>query len=229
MPPPTSGRSDPTSIQGLGDSGQCRDPGSPDLVDDRQHLGRVFVGHSPSPVGTDPGDIQNIRAAQTLTTVPLGLEGGSGPIGDELAFLLGQGSPEVEGEWVHVDPELGHDELDPVTHQSGDEMNITAEPVQLGHDQGAFPALGLGNGRVQSWPVIVTTGHHVAVEIRDDEPGISGEPGNSLLLSIETESRPPLFTGRYPDVPDALHMTLRRQKQTQEERLDFVFSIFHIF
>lgn len=94
VPAASAGCPDPASVQGICNPLKRCDPSPPDLVDDRQYLRGVLVGHSPPSVGTGPRDLDDVRVAQTLAPVLLRLEGLTRPVGNQSAFLLGQGGPE---------------------------------------------------------------------------------------------------------------------------------------
>ena len=57
---------------------------------------------------------------------------------DHRALLLRQGCEQMQDEGVNVGAKLGNDELHALGHQTGDEMNVAAEPVEFGHHNRAF-------------------------------------------------------------------------------------------
>lgn len=223
VPAASTGSPDPASVQGICDPFERHEASPADLLDHRQDPGGVFVRHDPPPVGTGLGDLDHIRVAQTLAPVLLRLEGLTGPVGDQTAFLLGQGRPEVEGERIDIEPKLGDNELDPVPHQPADEVHVSAEAVELGDDHGALLPLGSCDGGVEPRTVVVSTGHHIAEEVGDDIAVAASEASDGILLGIKAKSSAALLAGGDPDITDALHMPLHRQIQIQEERIVFVF------
>jgi hypothetical protein len=56
---------------------------------------------------------------------------------DELALLLGQRGVEVKHEWVSINAEFSHDEWHPMSHEAGNEVNVSREPIKFGHDDRA--------------------------------------------------------------------------------------------
>jgi hypothetical protein len=50
------------------------------------------------------------------------------------ALFLGQGGVDVQHEWIRVRARLRHDEGHIVRHQAGDEMDVRAQPIELGDD-----------------------------------------------------------------------------------------------
>ncbi len=75
----------------------------------------------------------------------------------------------MHDERVKVGAKLGHDELDPLAHQPGDEVNVAAQAVQLGYGNRAFATLGFGE--------------------RGDELGTAGEGVRTVAVSISINSR----------------------------------------
>ena len=62
---------------------------------------------------------------------------------DQPTLLLGQRGVEVQQERIDVGTQLGDDELDALRHQAADEVNVAAEPVQLGDRDRALAMFGL--------------------------------------------------------------------------------------
>ena len=60
-----------------------------------------------------------------------------GPRRDHASFLLGQRGVEVQHEGVGIGAQLRGDERHPRGHQSGDEGDVTRQPIELGDDDGA--------------------------------------------------------------------------------------------
>jgi hypothetical protein len=61
----------------------------------------------------------------------------------------------MQHERLHVRPKFGDDERNPMRHQAGNEMDVSAQPIELGNRDGAFtvPA-GLGERGGELRPAI---------------------------------------------------------------------------
>lgn len=84
-----------------------------------------------------------VRIAKLLALRLLGSECIPGTLRDQPTLLLGQRGVEVQQERIDVGTQLGDDELDALRHQAADEVNVAAEPVQLGDRDRALAMLGL--------------------------------------------------------------------------------------
>ena len=80
------------------------------------------------------------RAAQPNPTSLGRLQRFSGALADHGCFLLRQGSEKMQHERVNVGSQFGDQERHPVGHQTADEVNIAAETIELGDDDGTFTA-----------------------------------------------------------------------------------------
>src|SRR5208282_6820944 len=79
-----------------------------------------------------------IGAAELDTTGLSSSKASLGPLADQPPFFLGKRSVDVEHEGIGVSAQLGDDEGDALSHQSGNEMHVAAEAVELGHDNRAL-------------------------------------------------------------------------------------------
>jgi hypothetical protein len=93
-----------------------------------------------------------------------------GPLRDERSLLLRQRGEQVEDERVNVGAELGDDERHAVNHQARNEMPVTGEPVELGHDNRAtklsrrlMAAASCGRRSMASAPLPVSCSSKVLV------------------------------------------------------------------
>ena len=55
---------------------------------------------------------------------------------------------------VHLGDKLGDDEWHALCHQTGDEMNVAAQTVELGDGNGAATAASLGEGGSKLWSAV---------------------------------------------------------------------------
>jgi hypothetical protein len=60
----------------------------------------------------------------------------------------------VQHEGICIHAQLGHHEWDSLRHQSGNECDISGEPVELGNDDGAFAQATCGQRRGQLRPPV---------------------------------------------------------------------------
>jgi hypothetical protein len=98
----------------------------------------------------------------------------------------------VQQERIGVPAELGDDERDLVDHQPADEMNVTAEPIQLGHDDRRLALLGLLERCGQLRPAIECIGPLARFDF-DERVGElkalgAGEAGDGRHLGLEPET-----------------------------------------
>jgi hypothetical protein len=60
------------------------------------------------------------------------------PLRNHQPFLLCQGGINVERKGIDIGAEFSHDERHLVRHQTGDEMHVAAQPIELRYRNGAF-------------------------------------------------------------------------------------------
>jgi hypothetical protein len=102
-------------------------------------VGCKLVAGSASGLGSG-----EIRAAQDLATRLCGLEGVTGALTDHAAFLFSENRIQVQHERVRLGSERRHQERHLVGHKPADEVDITGQAIELGHDYRAalaFPCL----------------------------------------------------------------------------------------
>ena len=133
VPLATASRCDTSGIQCSRNLPQRRRARLLRLADDGQDVGR-------KPVGLGRHGLHRALAGHVELWVTKGhpaclcsREGLPGPCADQRALLLGKGGEEVQDERVNVRPKLGDQEGHLVGHEAADEVNVAAEPVQLGH------------------------------------------------------------------------------------------------
>jgi hypothetical protein len=66
-----------------------------------------------------------------------------GALRDHLSLLLGKRCIDVKGEFVAVFAERGDHEMDPMLHESADEVHVARQTVEPGNDQRATRGLCL--------------------------------------------------------------------------------------
>jgi hypothetical protein len=91
----------------------------------------------------------------------------------------------VQHEWVNVSAQLSDHERDTVRHQAADEMNVAAEPVQLGHGDMALEFFGSGESGLELGAAVkrISTvarldlqelpGHFEALNLREARKGVA--------------------------------------------------------
>ena len=78
------------------------------------------------------------RFAEGLSASLGGGQGGNRALADHLALALGEGGVKMQHERLDVRAQLGDDERDPMGHQAGNEMDVSAEAIELGNRDRAF-------------------------------------------------------------------------------------------
>ena len=78
--------------------------------------------------------IADARVAQLLAAGLGGGEGFLGPLCDPVTLFLGHGCVNVQHEGINIRSQFSNDEWDALHHEAADEVNITAQSVQLGDD-----------------------------------------------------------------------------------------------
>jgi hypothetical protein len=99
----------------------------------------------------------------------------------------------VQQERIDVGTQLGDDELDALRHQATDEVNVAAEPVQLGDRDRALAMLGLSQRGSQLRAASKRVGTFAGLDLDEltgqlEALGL-GEPGNGLALRFQSEAR----------------------------------------
>lgn len=136
-----------------------------------------------------------------------GLGGGEslfGPLGNHRSLFFGQGGVKVEHERIGVHPKLRHQERHFMDHEPGDEVNIAAQPIELGDRNGAFmltsgeercAELGTLLNRVAAFP---------GLDLRKDGDWLKAilprETFELILLRLQPEARIALGFGRNPEI-----------------------------
>jgi uncharacterized protein with von Willebrand factor type A (vWA) domain len=105
----------------------------------------------------------------------------------------------VQQERIDVGTQLGDDELDALRHQATDEVNVAAEPVQLGDRDRALAMLGLSQRGSQLRAASKRVGTLAGLDLDEltgqlEALGL-GEPGNGLALRFQSEAGSPLTGG----------------------------------
>lgn len=111
------------------------------LLDSRDHLGSErssLSGVGCLAFNLSIGKVRTVAQHYALSLFRS--QGGFGALADHLALFLAQGCVEVQNERVNIGSQFSNDERYTASHQSRDERYITAEPVELGNDDGAVEA-----------------------------------------------------------------------------------------
>jgi hypothetical protein len=114
------------------------------LSDDRQRVSRET-----DCVGSYGRYSRFARLSELRTTEHNGACLGSGKSvprarGDHGTLFLSEGGKQVQNEGVNVWPKLGDNELHPLRHQAGNEVNIAAQAVELRYGDGTTATAGFG-------------------------------------------------------------------------------------
>jgi hypothetical protein len=158
VPGATACRADATGIECRGDGGERRDAGGLDLTDDRQDIaGELICGRPVCRVRLD-GSFGGARVAELRPGRFLRCERRPGASGNQRPLFFGERGIQVQHERVGVGAELGHDERHVVAHQAADEMNVAAQPIELGDDDWASRLPGLPERCGQLGPTIEGVG-----------------------------------------------------------------------
>src|SRR3954471_8961946 len=132
MPACASWGRNPPVIERGGYRGECDRTLVPDGPQHRQETARVVVGRGLQRSAADGAGLANIDRIAKLGPARLpDREGGLGPLGNEMAFLLSQSRIEVQHEGIGVPAELGHHERYALRHEARDERNVARQPVEL--------------------------------------------------------------------------------------------------
>jgi hypothetical protein len=94
---------------------------------------------------------------------------------------------------------LSDDERAPLSHQTADEVDVAAEPVELRGDDRAFQLAGHLEGRGKLRPALkrvsALTGLDLGESIYDVAALGSGKPGNGIALGLEAKPSGALLLG----------------------------------
>jgi hypothetical protein len=161
------------------------------LADDRQYVARVTVSERLD--GRD-GSLTSLRepGAAQLHPPRLGCcQSSLGARGNHRALLLGERCEEVQDEGINVWPKLRDQERYAVRHEPGDEMNIAAEPVELGHGYRTASAAGFRQSGSKLWPTVEGVSALAGINLHKDLEQLKalrgGEAGERFALRIKSE------------------------------------------
>ena len=97
----------------------------------------------------------------------------------------------MQDEWVNVSAKLGDDELHALSHEPRDEMNVTAEAIELGHHDWAFATPRLREGCGELRPAIESISALAGLdllELADNLETLRGdEPAQGFALRLEAQ------------------------------------------
>jgi hypothetical protein len=133
-----------------------------------------------------------------------GLKGASGACGDHRSFLLSKSREQVQDERVYIGTKLCHEEWDTVRHETRDEVNVSAQPIQFRDRDGALELAGLSKCGGQLGATVQRIGALASLdfdELTDNLETLSlGEAHQRLPLRFNTEPGSPLLRRAHPDV-----------------------------
>jgi len=124
---------------------------------------------------------------------------GFGALGNQLALLLRERGIDMEGEFIAVATQLGHEEMHLVLHQPGDEVHIARQPIQPRDDQWSTRGSGFFQGGGQpgskEQAVFARAGLNVLMPGFDMESFARSESLDVDPLCGEPQSAASLLTG----------------------------------
>ena len=131
--------------------------------------------------------------AEGLSASLGGGQGGNRALADHLALALGEGRVQVQHERLDVRAQLGDDERHTVRHQAGNEMDVSAQAIELGNRHRAFtvPAgLGESGGELRAALDRIRAFAGLDLdEFADDLVTLGGgETGDGRALGIDPET-----------------------------------------
>ena len=152
------------------------------------------------------GKLECFKRSGIAELLPSGLrlsERCLGAGGNHLAFMLGDGGKDVDGEPIggrHID----RDKIHAALHQVGDEGNVAREPVEAGNEQGRAALTAFGKGGMELRAVGVAAS---ALDL--GEGGGKGLPlskvtRDAIALRVEAEAADALAVGRNPVIRDKI-------------------------
>jgi hypothetical protein len=120
------------------------------------------------------------------------LQGRARPFSDQPSLFFGDRCVQVEHERVYIDSQFGHDELNPVHHQAGNEMHVAGKAVELADDywtptfSGGRESLSQNGPSVQR--ICAFTRLYLRMPLADAESLAGSKAFDGSALCIEAKS-----------------------------------------
>lgn len=112
----------------------------------------------------------------------------------------------MQHEGISIRTKLGNNEWRPLRHQAGDEVNIAAQAIQLGHDDRAFGLAGGGECRRELGASVEGIRTLAGLDLdelsHDLEPIVCGEPGVRFPLRLNAQAGLALLLGGDSEIGD---------------------------
>src|SRR3984957_5605929 len=206
MPSPAAWCRNPARIECLGDGAEGRGARLLDFGDDRQDVAGRAIGFSLDRRDRLATRRLDMRIAELDPLRPRRTERRLGPARDQGALLFGQRGIEVQDEGIDVRPQFSDDEGHTMRHQTGNEMHVAREAIELGDHDRASHRPRFGERRRQLRPAVERVASLASFDLdefgHDIETHFLREPGQRFPLRFDAETGATLARCADPDVSD---------------------------